>query len=60
MRGTVVVEEKSAFEAWLKEQPTFAQSLAAAKTKAKKADVKLVLNKGSAQISGTIQAISNR
>ena len=60
MRGTVVVEEKSAFEAWVKEQPTFVQSLAAAKTKAKKADVKLVLNKGSAQISGTIQAISNR
>ena len=29
MRGTVVVEEKSAFEAWLNEQPTFAQSLAA-------------------------------
>ena len=28
MRGTVVVEEESAYQAWLKEQPTFAQSMA--------------------------------
>jgi len=28
MRGSVVVEEESAFEAWLQEQPTFAQSMA--------------------------------
>ena len=32
MRGKVVVEEESAFQAWLQEQPTFAQSLAAAGT----------------------------
>ena len=31
MRGTVVVEEESAFQAWLQEQPTFAQSLARAR-----------------------------
>ncbi len=30
MRGTVVVEEESAFQAWLLEQPTFAQSMAQA------------------------------
>ena len=32
MRGNVVVEEESAFQAWLQEQPTFAQSLAEART----------------------------
>ena len=32
MRGNVVVEEESAFQAWLEEQPTFAQSLAEAGT----------------------------
>ncbi len=32
MRGNVVVEEESAFQAWLEEQPTFAQSLADART----------------------------
>ncbi len=32
MRGSVVVEEESAFQAWLQEQPTFAQSLAEAGT----------------------------
>jgi cytochrome c oxidase subunit 2 len=31
MRGYVVVEEESAFEAWLQEQPTFAQLLAQAR-----------------------------
>lgn len=30
MRGTVVVEEDSAFQAWLQAQPTFAQSMAQA------------------------------
>ncbi len=30
MRGTVVVEEESAYRAWLQEQPTFAQSVAEA------------------------------
>ena len=46
MRGTVVVEEKSAFEAWLNEQPTFAQSLAA--TDAAEG-VKLVSSKGTVE-----------
>ena len=32
MRGNVVVEKESAFQAWLEEQPTFAQSLADAGT----------------------------
>ena len=32
MRGTVVVEEESAFAAWLQEHPTFAQMLAGAGT----------------------------
>ena len=32
MRGNVVVQEESAFQAWLQEQPTFAQSLAKAGT----------------------------
>ena len=32
MRGSVVVEEESAFQAWLQGQPTFAQSLADAGT----------------------------
>ncbi len=32
MRGNVVVEEESAFQEWLQEQPTFAQSLAEAGT----------------------------
>jgi cytochrome c oxidase subunit 2 len=30
MRGTVVIEKDSAFQAWLAEQPTFAQSMAQA------------------------------
>ena len=32
MRGKVVVEEETAFQAWLQEQPTFAQSMAEAGT----------------------------
>jgi cytochrome c oxidase subunit 2 len=32
MRGSAVVEEKDKFQAWLQEQPTFAQSLAEAGT----------------------------
>ncbi|MEE8518292.1 MAG: cytochrome c oxidase subunit II [Dehalococcoidia bacterium] len=32
MRGIVVVEEESAYQAWVQEQPTFAQSLAQAGT----------------------------
>ncbi|MFT5180321.1 MAG: cytochrome c oxidase subunit 2 [Alphaproteobacteria bacterium] len=35
MRGNVVVEEKAAYDAWLAEQPTFAQSLAAIENKTK-------------------------
>ncbi len=31
MRGVVVVEAESDFQAWLQEQPTFAQSLALAR-----------------------------
>ena len=37
MRGLVVVEEESTFEAWLQEQPTFAQSLAQAGTRTENA-----------------------
>ena len=36
MRGIVVVEEQSTFEAWLDEQPTFAQSMEEAGTSAEK------------------------
>ena len=35
MRGNVVVEEKASYDAWLAEQPTFAQSLAAIENKTK-------------------------
>ena len=53
-----MVEEKRAFDAWLKEQPTFKQSMAAAKTDAEK-EIKLVLSKEPAQ-SGSMQAASFR
>jgi cytochrome c oxidase subunit 2 len=61
MRGSVVVEEKSAFEAWLKEQPTFAQSLAAARTNAEES-VDLVLNKAPTESDkrGSTQEILTR
>ena len=50
MRGNVVVEKESAFQAWLEEQPTFAQSLAEAGTGT--GDVlKLVLSEGEADSS---------
>ena len=50
MRGTVVVEKESAFQAWLEEQPTFAQSMAEAGTGT--GDVlKLVLSEGGADSS---------
>ena len=32
MRGTIVVEEESAYQAWLDEQPTFAESMADARS----------------------------
>ena len=50
MRGSVVVETESAFQAWLEEQPTFAQSLAEAATGTGDA-LKLVLNEGGADSS---------
>ena len=43
MRGKVVVENESAFQAWLEEQPTFAQSMAEAGRGTGDA-LKLVLN----------------
>ena len=52
MRGTVVVEKESAYQAWLQEQPTFAQSLAEAATGTGNA-VKLVLNEREADSSET-------
>lgn len=36
MRGTVVVEEESAFEAWLEDQSTFAETMAKAKSDTKR------------------------
>ncbi len=50
MRGSVVVEKESAFQAWLEEQPTFAQSLAEAGTGTGDA-LKLVLNEEDADSS---------
>ncbi len=50
MRGTVVVEKESAFQAWLEEQPTFAQSLAEAGRGTADA-LKLVLNEREADSS---------
>ncbi len=48
MRGNVVVEKEGAFQAWLDEQPTFAQSLAAAGTGD---GLKLVLNEATVESS---------
>lgn len=45
MRGWVIVEEEADYQAWLDEQPTFAQSLARA-TKGAGDDVDLVLHEG--------------
>ena len=50
MRGTVVVEEEGAFQAWLQEQPTFAQSLADARNGTGKGS-HLVLREGAADSS---------
>ena len=47
MRGKVVVEEESAFKAWLQKQPTFAESLAKAGTGGRDG-LKLVLSEGEA------------
>lgn len=48
MRGKVVVEEESAFQAWLQEQPTFAQSMAEAGTGTKDR-LKVALSAGEAE-----------
>ena len=47
MRGTVVVEEESAFQEWLQEQPTFAQSLAQARN-GTRGELRLVSREGEA------------
>jgi len=53
MRGSMVVEDDSTFQAWLDEQPTFAEAMAAQAPAASK--LKLVANTGAAEpaISGT-------
>ncbi|MBL6935925.1 MAG: cytochrome c oxidase subunit II [Alphaproteobacteria bacterium] len=51
MRGTVVVEEESAYRAWLQEQPTFAQSMTEARNGAEddsRENLKLVLGEAEA------------
>ena len=48
MRGKVVVEEESAYQAWLEEQPTFAEMLAQAGNGTEDA-VDLALNEGEAE-----------
>ncbi len=50
MRGKVVVEEESAFQAWLQEQPTFAQSVADARNGTGNGS-RLVLSEGEADSS---------
>ncbi len=49
MRAAVVVEEESAFQAWLQEQPTFAQSLAQAGNGLTENVVNLVSNVGESE-----------
>ena len=59
MRGKVVVEKESAYQAWLQEQPTFAQSLAEAGTGT--GDVsELVLSEGEADAAerGSVRTMS--
>ena len=48
MRGMVVIEEESAFQAWLQEQPTFAKSRADAGTGAEDGE-NIVLSEASAE-----------
>lgn len=55
MRGNVVVEEEGDFQAWLQEQPTFAQSLAQA-GKGAGSEFDLVSNKGEAK--STVEEIA--
>jgi cytochrome c oxidase subunit 2 len=58
MRGLVVVEEESTFEAWLQEQPTFKQSLAEARTSTENA-VSLV-STGSPQLDFQLKKTARR
>jgi heme/copper-type cytochrome/quinol oxidase subunit 2 len=51
MRGKVVVEEESAYKAWLGKQPTFAKSLAEAGTGGRDG-LKLVSSGGEAVTAG--------
>tara|TARA_B110000196_G_scaffold320113_1_gene340576 strand:+ start:1545 stop:2420 length:876 start_codon:yes stop_codon:yes gene_type:complete len=53
MRGNVVVETKTVFEGWLQEQPTFAETMARAKTNKERAE-KLALNE-SASVAAEVQ-----
>ena len=48
MRGTVVVEEESAYQAWLQEQPTFAEMMEQARNGAGE-ELKLVSSEGEAE-----------
>ena len=50
MRGTVVVEEESAYRAWLQEQPTFAEMMDQARNGAGE-ELKLVSSEGEAESS---------
>jgi cytochrome c oxidase subunit 2 len=61
MRGKVVVEEESAFQAWLQQQPTFAESLADAGTDT--GDVsKMVMSEGETNSAerGIAKLVSNQ
>ncbi len=51
MRGNVVVEKDSDFQAWLGEQPTFAQSMAAIENR-KPESLKQVLNEAGSTEQG--------
>ena len=51
MRGNLVVEEESDFQAWLQEQPTFAESLAEART-GPGDEPSLILSDGALEILG--------
>ncbi len=56
MRGTVIVEEETVYQAWLDEQPTFAESLAQI-PKSTKDGVELVLREGKRELgnNGTVR-----
>lgn len=52
MRGHVVVEDEATFQAWLKNQPTFAMAMAGATASAAPADPKMARGKALAQSKG--------